>query len=812
MAQSRVYEAAYLTYVGAGILEEYGRFTISLPAIDADGNGLPDVTQANQPGNAALTGTGRSDWPTATSFTLSGQLTRAANSTAGNYTVLLNNPAGPVNYTGTFYLRYLSGSVTYSRRPGNSLAFHLTRTDQYGVTTTLTGTNSFTVVSPDRISLPQFSLSSSDGNTYTILSSSLNRSGHKYIGNLQLADGDLNTPWPDYTDWVVEITDPNDANGNGVPDLSDVLAPSAPAITVQPQSQTVTAGQAVTFSVVASGTPPPTYQWRLNGVNILGATNSILLLTNVQPSNAGDYAVVVTNPVGTATSGAANLTVVEPPTITGQPQDQNVIKGVSASFAVQANGAPPLGFQWRFDGVPVPGATNASYTIPSVSADSSGAYTVTITNQGGTTLSRIARLLVNPLATKLWEFKTADAVLSSPAIAPDGTVYVGSHDHHLYAITSDGTLKWSFTTGFVVQSAPALDADGTVHFASVDHKVYAVRADGTLKWMFTTGAYVYSSPAIGLDGTVYVGSDDHKLYALNPNGIEKWAFVTGYNISSSPAVGPDGTIYVGSGDHNVYAINPDGTQKWAFTTGDQVASSPAVGADGTIYVGSDDHHLYALHSEGTMKWAFTAGAYVDSSPALASDGSVYCGARDNTVYALKADGTPKWARATGDIVVSSPAISADGTVYVGSHDHNFYALNPDGSTQWVFRTMSAVYSSPAISSNGTLYIGSQDGTLYAIQTETALAWTSWPGFRHDAEHTGRTGVSGRLRDPTLPPNTGFHADLTGHTGWSYVIETSTNLVRWSPLTNLVATTNATSFTDFRITNSRLRFYRARASP
>jgi arabinan endo-1,5-alpha-L-arabinosidase len=88
-----------------------------------------------------------------------------------------------------------------------------------------------------------------------------------------------------------------------------VLFPVAPGITTQPQSQTVTVGANVQFSVTASGRPTPTYQWNFNGTAISGATSSSYSLTNVQPSNAGDYTVTVANNSGSVTSGKATLTV-----------------------------------------------------------------------------------------------------------------------------------------------------------------------------------------------------------------------------------------------------------------------------------------------------------------------------------------------------------------------------------------------------------------------------------------------------------------------------------------------------------------------
>jgi hypothetical protein len=91
-----------------------------------------------------------------------------------------------------------------------------------------------------------------------------------------------------------------------------VTGQEPPAIVVQPVGQGATAGSTVRFSVQAAGSAPLSYQWRLNGRDIPGATQSSLVLTNVQAGAAGRYSVLVTNPVGSRPSDEVVLTVVQP--------------------------------------------------------------------------------------------------------------------------------------------------------------------------------------------------------------------------------------------------------------------------------------------------------------------------------------------------------------------------------------------------------------------------------------------------------------------------------------------------------------------
>ncbi|HOX57327.1 MAG TPA: immunoglobulin domain-containing protein [Verrucomicrobiota bacterium] len=110
--------------------------------------------------------------------------------------------------------------------------------------------------------------------------------------------------------YVVRSVNAAGASGNSG-EASATTLPAPPQIVVHPQSRTVVVGSTVTFTVAASGAAPLSYQWRHDGSIIGGATQSSYTLTSAQVSDAGAYSVVVTNDVGSATSGDATLTVVE---------------------------------------------------------------------------------------------------------------------------------------------------------------------------------------------------------------------------------------------------------------------------------------------------------------------------------------------------------------------------------------------------------------------------------------------------------------------------------------------------------------------
>ena len=167
-----------------------------------------------------------------------------------------------------------------------------------------------------------------------------------------------------------------------------------PAITAQPQSQTVIQGSNVVFTVTASGTPAPAYQWTFKGTNINGAVGSSYTRLNAQLADAGTYAVVLTNAGGSLTSSNAVLTVNVPPTITTQPQSQTVTQGSNVVFTVTASGTPAPAYQWTFNGTNIAAATGSSFTRLGSQVADAGTYTVAVTNIAGAVVSSNAVLMV----------------------------------------------------------------------------------------------------------------------------------------------------------------------------------------------------------------------------------------------------------------------------------------------------------------------------------------------------------------------------------------------------------------------------------
>jgi hypothetical protein len=187
-----------------------------------------------------------------------------------------------------------------------------------------------------------------------------------------------------------------------------------PSITTEPVSQSAIAGNTVSFSVVAAGTAPLSYQWQagsggaytnlVNGGNVSGSSSNVLTLTGVTTNWALNYVVIVGNGYGSVTSSpAATLTVNIPPSITTEPASQSAIAGSTVLFSVGATGTAPLSYQWQagsgggytnlFDGGTVSGSTSNVLTLTGVTTNWALNYVVMVSNSAGAVTSTPAATL-----------------------------------------------------------------------------------------------------------------------------------------------------------------------------------------------------------------------------------------------------------------------------------------------------------------------------------------------------------------------------------------------------------------------------------
>ncbi|HEY3244157.1 MAG TPA: M12 family metallo-peptidase [Phycisphaerae bacterium] len=191
---------------------------------------------------------------------------------------------------------------------------------------------------------------------------------------------------------------PGDEDDWFVDDFSVFDSGGSVAFDQQPQSQTICLNGIATFSASVSGTGPFNYQWRKDGVDIPGATQSSYTIDPVAAGSAGSYTLFISNACVSVSSDPAVLTVDTAhlaPSIVTQPVSQTTCAGAPVTLSVAASGDPPLSYQWYIDFSILPGATSANYMISSAQSSDMGAYTVDVTNNCGTRTSDAAQLTIN---------------------------------------------------------------------------------------------------------------------------------------------------------------------------------------------------------------------------------------------------------------------------------------------------------------------------------------------------------------------------------------------------------------------------------
>ena len=185
--------------------------------------------------------------------------------------------------------------------------------------------------------------------------------------------------------YTLQVSGVGNTTGAALVEVYDLtpasVTPSAvaPAITNQPAAALVLSGQDTVFSVTATGSPAPTFQWRRNGTAITGATNSVLRLAAVDIAVAGNYDVIVANSAGSVTSAAATLTVTgSAASVRIQASATALAVGQNASFSSTLTGLAATGYQWRLNGTDIRGATAATYTLTNATTASAGAYSLRV--------------------------------------------------------------------------------------------------------------------------------------------------------------------------------------------------------------------------------------------------------------------------------------------------------------------------------------------------------------------------------------------------------------------------------------------------
>lgn len=278
----------------------------------------------------------------------------------------------------------------------------------------------------------------------------------------------------------------------------------APSITAQPTSRTVNAGQTASFSVAASGTPTPTYQWQRNGANIGGATSATYTTAaTVAGDNGATFRCVVSNRAGSATSSSATLTVNAPAVVgngTGLSGAYFGNPDLTGTTVLRQDAR--VDFTWAESAAPVTGIGALSYSVRwagKVQAQYSQTYTFHVTADDG------VRLWVNgQLLADQWKDQ-APTEYSGTIAMTAGTKYDIALEYYQAAGGARIALAWSSpsTAKQIVPTSQLYPAAVSAPWTSTD------MGSGTL----AGGGYVTGDTVvlIGAGGDIFKAADGGRL-------------------------------------------------------------------------------------------------------------------------------------------------------------------------------------------------------------------------------------------------------------------------------------------------------------
>jgi uncharacterized repeat protein (TIGR01451 family) len=593
---------------------------------------------------------------------------------------------------------------------------------------------------------------------------------------------------------------------NGITNSATLTVNQNAFVASAPTSVTTCPGTSASFSVSAGGTGPFACQWFKDGAALDGATNTSLVLNNVGATDVGAYSVVVRGVCGDPVTNSARLDLYVPTTADPLVSQTNC-PGTTVSFSTVARGTGPFTYQWRKDGAPLPGETGSSLTLAGITAASAGSYSVDVTgNCNRTTQSAILAVNVPTTADPLVSQTNCPGAMVSLSTVAHGT------GPFTYQWRKDGkALLGGTQSSFVISSLSVLDV-GT----------YSVTVSGLCNAVTNSAALTVDAPTTATplaNQTVCFGRT--ATFTTTPSGTGPFSFVwkkdgsllpgqTGNSLSISNVKAADAGAYTVevSGHCNsttnsaTLAIQSDGLASPAtfanpnpiaipdFSPGVPYPSaievmcvpSPVGNVTVTItnlnhtYASDVDILLVSPSGQAVMLMADTGDAnpisnavlgFSDAAPGfLPEDGPIVTGVYKPTNYG-PADHMPAPA--------PPGPYSASLSAFTGTDPNGTWALYVADDTQ-------------------------QDSGSIVGGWSLALAW--------DTSAATPPGIS----SPMCSSDGAFQATVTGQPGKVYVIESSVDLINWTPCSTNTLSGSIWTFVDPGTASSNCKFYRAVCPP
>jgi alpha-tubulin suppressor-like RCC1 family protein len=393
-----------------------------------------------------------------------------------------------------------------------------------------------------------------------------------------------------------------DADGARATNSVNINVYLPPVIIQQPQSTTNLSGRVAFFSVTATGNAL-SFQWRKDGTNLIGATNALLLLGNVQTNQAGNYSVVVSNAAGVVTSSDASLIVSPAPSGTVVTWGSNIRGQTSVpaglSNAVTLAGGYYHSLALRTDGTVVAwgdnssGQTNVPAGLNGVAAIAAGYADSLALKNNGTVVA--------------WGIN--DYGQTNVPAGLSGVVSIAAGYYHVLALRNDGTLVgWGYNLDG--QATVPAGLSGVVAVAAGFKHSLVLKSDGTVA-VWGDGSNGQTNVPPGLNGVVAVAAGDYHSLALKSDGtVIAW----GRNAESQTNVpaGLSGAVAVASKERHNVATTINGTVFAWGRNGEGQTIVPAGLSGVTAVAAGGDHSVAISTTEGLPIRILVDGVFVSN--------------------------------------------------------------------------------------------------------------------------------------------------------------------------------------------------------
>ena len=422
-----------------------------------------------------------------------------------------------------------------------------------------------------------------------------------------------------------------------------------------------------------------------------------------------------------------------PPAVRGQPQSVTVGVGQSASFTAAAAGTPPLTYQWRKDGVVLPGQIAATLTLSDVQLSDAGSYDVVITNTFGTAFSSAAELTVLPL--------TLPVITSQPQ---SQNVNVGQNTS--FSITATSALPFIYQWRREGTNLPGA--------SSSFYSLPVVRPDQ---------AGTYSVVVSNVAGSVT--SSPPAVLTINPAAP---GTVVAYTGRTSVPPGLSGVIAIAAGSSHIVALKSDGS---VVVWGDNGSGKMRVpdGLNGIRAIAAGSYFTVALKSDGTVAaWGDDSGAGETTVPSSLNDVTAIS-AQSSCALALRRDGTViAWG---GD---NSARHNADfaalgGVVGIAVGDGHALALKNDGT---VVASGSGGYGQTTVPDGLNRVVAVAAGSRHSVALQsdgTVVAWGAG---------TTNSGNSHEFGQSIVPAGLSGVTAIAAAEDYTFAIRTDGTVVAW----------------------------------